>query len=236
MARLSRLAVPGHPHHLMLRGNGGQAVVRDDEDCESLLALLGAYAQSHGVLLHAYLLLPDRVHLLATPQEEGSFPLWMQGVGRRYVRSFNDRHGRRGTLWEGRYRSHLLEAGRWLLPSMVALDLLPVRAGLVQQPQDYAWGSHRHYIGQQPDRLLAPPAVYWELGNTPFAREAAYAELVHAGLDAATQRQMEEAWRGEWALGSDAFVASTQKLTPRRLHKARAGRPAMRVVETPKDG
>jgi putative transposase len=225
MARLPRLALPGHPHQLMLRGNGGQAIVRDDEDAEELLALLGEHAAANGVLLHAYLLLPDQLRLLATPQE-GGFPLWMQGVGRRYVRGFNDRHGRRGTLWEGRYRSHLLEAGRWLLPAMVALDNLPVQLGLAQQPQDYAWSSHRHYTGQQHDRLLAPPAAYWALGNTPFAREAAYAELVRAGLDAATQRQLEEASHGEWALGSAEFVASLQKLTPRRLHKARPGRPA----------
>ncbi|XAH22629.1 transposase [Xylophilus sp. GW821-FHT01B05] len=226
MARLPRLALPGHPHHLMLRGNGGQAIVRDDEDAEELLALLGEHAAAQGVLLHAYLLLPDQLRLLATPQEEGGFPLWMQGVGRRYVRAFNDRHGRRGTLWEGRYRSHLLEAGRWLLPAMVALDNLPVQRGLAPQPQDYAWSSHRHYAGQRPDRLLAPPAAYWELGNTPFAREAAYAELVRTGLDAASQRQLEEASHGEWALGSAEFVASLQKLTPRRLHKARPGRPA----------
>ncbi|WP_198969541.1 transposase [Xylophilus sp. ASV27] len=226
MARLPRLALPGHPHHLMLRGNGGQAVVRDGQDGESLLALLGEYAQSHRVLLHAYLFLPDQVHLLATPQAQDSLPLWVQGMSRRYVRGFNDRHGRRGTLWEGRYRSQVLEAGRWLLPSMVALDLLPVRTGLAPQPQDHAWGSHRHYVGLQPGRFLTPPAVYWELGNTPFAREAAYAELVRAGLDAATQLQLEESWRGEWALGSEAFVASAQKLTPRRLRKTRAGRPA----------
>ena len=109
----------------------------------------------------------------------------MQAVGRRYVRYFNQRQARTGTLWEGRYRSTLIQAERYLLACMAYIDLNPVRAGMVAEPGDYPWSSHAHYVGLRNDRLVTPHPLYWELGNTPFARDAAYAELVRSGISAA---------------------------------------------------
>jgi putative transposase len=150
----------------------------------------------------------------------------MQSVGRSYVRYFNDRTQRTGTLWEGRYRSTVIEAVRHLLPCMVYIDLNPVRAGLVAQARDYSWSSYGHYVGLHSDKLITPHSLMWELGNTPFAREAAYSELVLNGINQEQQTALTDSALRGWALGGEDFVSELQMKTSRRLSKSRPGRPA----------
>jgi len=224
MARLPRLTLPGQPHHVIQRGNNRQPVFVDRQDREMLLALLGEHAARLQVALHAYVLMDNHFHLLATPATETGMPQWMQSVGRRYVRYFNDRHGRSGTLWEGRYRSTLIQTDRYFLACMAYIDLNPVRAGWVADARDYAWSSYGHYAGLRTDPLITPHPLYWSLGNTPFAREAAYAELVRAGVSQSdTQLLTESALRG-WAAGDAGFVELLQTSTDRRVVKKRPGR------------
>lgn len=226
MARLPRLTVAGYPHHVIQRGNNRQEIVKSDADREFLLDLLGENARKHKVALNAYVLMDNHFHLLLTPETTDGVQLMMQAVGRRYVRYFNDLYLRSGTLWEGRYRSTLVQAERYLLACMVYMDLNPVRAGMVADPREHPWSSHRHYIGQSPDRRITPPPLYWGMGNTPFAREAAYTELVRAGHSATQQDAITDATLHGWALGDEEFAAGLQKRTQRRIAKARAGRPA----------
>ena len=228
MARLARLTVPGLPHHVMLRGNDGALIVRDDADRAFMVRLLAEHAAPFGMSVHAYGLLDNRMQLLVTPEgAESGLPGWMQAVGRRYVRYFNDRHGRTGTLWEGRYRATVVEAARFLLPCMVAIDLGPVQAQLVARPADHVWSSHRHWIGQVQERWLKPHPLVWDLGNTPFAREAAYARLVDAGLTEADRTRIENDTLRGWALGSPEFASAVQTKTARRVTRAQAGRPPL---------
>jgi putative transposase len=225
MARLPRLTVPGYPHHVIQRGNNRQPIFVTTADYELLLSLLEEHAKKQQVALHSYVLMSNHFHLLATPQTEEGMPRLMQSVGRSYVRIFNQRHGRTGTLWEGRYRSTLIQAERYLLACMVYIDLNPVRAGMVADPADYPWSSHAHYVGRRTDRLVTPNALYWELGNTPFARELAYAELVRSGLSSAQQQALTDSALRGWALGEPDYVQDLQRRTERRVAKARAGRP-----------
>jgi putative transposase len=225
MARLPRLTLADVPHHVIQRGNNRQAIFVDRADHERLLGLLADAAPRFGIALHAYVLMDNHFHLLATPGTTTGLPQFMQSVGRSYVRYFNDRHGRSGTLWEGRYRSTLIQTDRYLLTCMAYIDLNPVRAGLVSDARDFPWSSHAHYAGLRQDKLLTPHPLYWELGNTPFAREAAYAELVRAGVRAVDQGALTEATLRGWAAGDANFLASLQKSTERRVTKAKAGRP-----------
>lgn len=225
MARLPRLTLPGHVHHVIQRGNNRQPIFADREDFEAMLSLLADNAHGNGTAIHAYVLMDNHFHLLATPSGEEGLPRMMQAVGRRYVQYFNRRHGRTGTLWEGRYRCAILQPERYLLPCMVYMDLNPVRAGQVQQPGDYPWSSHFHYLGLRNDRLLTPPVQYWALGNTPFAREAAYAALVQSGNSAQEQASLTNSALGGWVLGEPDFLETLQKLTTRRLMPGQAGRP-----------
>jgi putative transposase len=224
MARLPRLTVPDYPHHLIQRGNNRQAIFAEPADYETLLSMLDENARKFEVQVHAYVLMTNHFHLLATPAAAVGLPSLMQAVGRRYVRYFNQRQRRSGTLWEGRYRSTLIQADRYLLACMVYMDLNPVRAGIVATAKDYPWSSHRHYIGMRDDKLVTPHALYWSLGNTPFAREAAYAELVAAGIGAQQQQALTNSALQGWALGEADYVEELQKRTARRVTKAIAGR------------
>jgi putative transposase len=225
MARLPRLTVPGYPHHIIQRGNNRQAIFSSSADYEALLAMLDEHSRQAKVAIHAYVLMSNHFHLLATPETPDAIPQMMQAVGRRYVRYFNQRQGRTGTLWEGRYRSTLIQTERYLLACMAYIDLNPVRAGLVAEPADYVWSSYAHYVGRRHDKLVSPHPLYWELGNTPFSREAAYAELVHAGITEDQQRALTESALRGWALGEPDYVADLQKRTQRRVSRTQAGRP-----------
>jgi len=225
MARLPRLTLPGWPHHIIQRGNNRQTIFATAADYQYWLNLLLEQATRYEVQIHAYVLMPNHFHLLATPQAVDGLPKMMQAVGRSYVRYFNQSQHRTGTLWEGRYRSTVIQPERYLLACMAYMDLNPVRAGLVAQVQDYPWSSHGHCLGQRVDRLITPHALFWQLGNTPFAREAAYAELVRAGINSVQQAALTESTLSGWALGDPDFVANLQKQTARRVVKSTAGRP-----------
>ena len=233
MARLPRLTVPGYPHHIIQRGNNRQAIFCNVADYEFFRALLVENAHRFGVAIHAYVLMGNHFHLLATPEGANGLPLLMQAVGRRYVRYFNDTQHRSGTLWEGRYRSTVIDSDRYLLACMAYLDLNPVRAGLATRPEDYPWSSHRHYIGRFEDKLISPHPLFWALGNTPFSREAAYAGLVEAGVTQQLEDELTRSLLSGWPLGGDEFEAELQKQTGRRVSKARAGRPFSKSLVLP---
>lgn len=225
MARLPRLSVPGHLHHVIQRGIDRQPIFRDAVDYEAMRTFMAEQARSCGVALHAYVLMENHFHALVTPAQDGALARMMQGIGRRYVRHFNARAQRLGTLWEGRYRCAVLEPEVFLLDAMAYLDLNPVRAGLAESPADYPWSSHRHYIGRVLERGISPHPLYWALGNTPFAREQAYAEFVARGQGAELVDRLTDSALHGWVLGREGFLAQVQKQTPRRLQRGRPGRP-----------
>lgn len=229
MARLARLTLGGFLHHVIQRGHNRQPVFVDAADRVFFLEQLELASRQHGVAIHAYTLMENHFHLLLTPQTDVSLPRMMQALGRSYVRYFNNRHGHTGTLWEGRYRSTVLQESRFALACMVFLDLNPVRAGGAQRSSDYAWSSHGHYAGLRSERMLTPLPAYWVLGNTPFAREAAYIDLVSKGNSADVDAALaQNAIRG-WALGDADFLLELQRKTPRRVAIARPGRPRKTV-------
>lgn len=225
MARLPRLTLPGYPHHVIQRGNNRGLIVNGPADAEMLLSLLASNARRFDVAVHAYVLMPNHFHLLATPQADG-LPLMMQAVGRSYVRYFNDLYGRSGTLWEGRFRSTLIQPERYLLTCMAYLDLNPLRSAIAGEPGDYLWSSYRHYAGIQADRLVTPHALIWALANTPFAREAAYVKRVSEGVDPLESEALTRSALSGWPLGDAQFVTELEKIAGRRVQIAKPGRPA----------
>lgn len=229
MARLPRLTLPGYPHHIIQRGNNRQAIFKTAADYQYLLQLFEENAKKFAVDVHAYVLMTNHFHLLATPQTDTGLPQMMQAVGRSYVRYFNDLQARTGSLWEGRYRSTLIQTERYLLACMAYIDLNPVRAGMAAEARDYPWSSHGLYVGLRADKLITPHALYWDLANTPFGREAAYADLVRAGVSPDQQAALTRSALAGWALGEDDFVADLQKRTERRVNKSKPGRPFLQA-------
>jgi putative transposase len=225
MARQPRLTLPHHPHHIIWRGNNRQAIFADAQDQRLMLALLLEASRQHKVAIHSYVLMTNHLHLLATPTEEPALSLMMQQIGRSYVRLFNQRQSRTGTLFEGRYKSAVVQTERYLLACMVYIDLNPVRAGMVSEPQQYPWSSFSHYAGLQTDPLVTPHPHFWSLGNTPFAREAAYGDLVRAGLSGADERALTHSAQRGGVLAQDDYLAELEKTTQKRLRPGVKGRP-----------
>ena len=225
MARQPRLALPGYPHHVIQRGNNRQPIVLDEADRRMLYSLWLEESQRHKVAVNAYVLLDNHFHMLLTPPSDEAMSLMMQSVGRSYVRYFNKRHNRSGTLWEGRYKSSLIDSEAYLLTCMAYIDLNPVRAGVAESAEDFSWSSYKHLAGQNIDKLVTPHALYWGLGNTPFAREAAYAEFVAGGLSAATQKALTESALKGRVVGRPDFLTSLEKSTQRQILPQKSGRP-----------
>lgn len=225
MARLPRLVIPGLPHHVVLRSINQQAVFQDSQDFEFFLAALQEQLQGQAIELHAYVLLEHKIHLLLSPQTDEVLSRLMQGIGRRYVRYFNQRYARFGTLWEGRFRAGPMQPSPYVLAVMTLLDWLPVREGLVVQPKDYAWSSHRHWSGLESRKMLRPHPLYWNLADTPFGREAAYQALVGAGIGSTLSDSIERSAMGGWLLGSPHFVQEMSEQVVRRVGPAKPGRP-----------
>lgn len=225
MARLPRLSVSGYPHHVIQRGNDREAIFVDAEDYRHYLEALNEVTKATGIAIHAYALMPNHVHLLLTPPDTVAIGRAMQAIGRRFVRWFNDRHARTGALFEGRYRSTVVEADRYLLACMRYIELNPVRAGIVQRPEQYPWSSYRHHAGLSADSAITDHALYWTLGNTPFERQAGYTRLFEQELSRAELDRIRAAIHGGWALGERGFAAELAKKTGRRTDPRRAGRP-----------
>lgn len=225
MARLPRLALAGELHHVALRGHNGAAAFVDDADRADFLAMLRQAAQEQGVAVHAYALLDNEVRLLATPGRDAALGRTMQSLGRRYVLAFNRRHGRRGTLWEGRFRSSVLDAPAWLIDATMHIECLPVDAALVSGAGEWPWSSAAHHLGRARDPLLSEHQGYWQLGNTPFERELAHARMLTQGLPRARRSALEQALQHGHALGDGVFLARLADLTTRPLTARPRGRP-----------
>lgn len=225
MPRLPRLILAGHPHHVIQRGNNRQAIVHDDADRKRLLALLKECSVQHRVAVHAYVLMDNHVHLLVTPETTEGLSLMMQALGRRYVAAFNLRHQRSGTLWEGRFRAALIESERYFLACMRYIELNPVRAGMVAEPQQFPWSSGPHHLGKTQDPLVVEHSLYWSLGNTPFEREAAYRELIDQGLAAEEQGRITQSVLRGWPLGEPRYLRNVEETLERSVVPRSRGRP-----------
>lgn len=233
MARLPRLIVPHQPHHVIQRGAGQQAVFLDADDYLMFLKYLKEATRQFKVAIHAYVLMPNHIHLLASPADQTGMARMMQWIGRFYVPYFNLKYGRVGTLWQGRYKAAVVDSERYFLVCARYIELNPVRAGLASVPEDYRWSSYQHHVGMRSDPLIAEHALFWALGNTPFAREAAYRQLIEQSISASEVQAMTEATLKGWAIGSEQFKAALEKQSHRRVRPARRGRPPHVIADEP---
>jgi putative transposase len=225
MARLPRLVVPGLPHHVVLQGHRDEPLFIDDIDRTIFRGLLRELAGPHGVAIHAYALLASEVQLLLSPTRTADLGRFVQAMGRRYVRAFNTRHSRQGSLWRARFRSTVLEPQRWLLTCMQYIEWQPVRAALVSEPHHYGWSSFAHHAGMSLDPLVSDHSAFWALGNTPYERQSAYRERFERPLAVDEVGSLERATRLGWALGSPVFIDSLTRISSRRPTPGRPGRP-----------
>lgn len=225
MARQPRLILPNQPHLIIQRGNDNQLIFRDDEDHRRFLEWLRESAKFYRVAIHAYVLMPNHLHVLATPSDEDGLAAMMQKVGRLYVPWFNNKHGRSGTLFQGRFRTSVIDPDAYFLACIRYIELNPLRNQLAFDPLDYPWSSYAHHAGVRPDPLITDHAKYWELGNTPFQREAAFIELAQQGMSGLELDTINAAVLKGAPLGTHAFKVELEHKTKRQILPAKRGRP-----------
>lgn len=225
MARLPRFSPAGLPALVLQRGNNRQPVFLGPDDYAYYLDCLRMAAREHDLAVHAYALRPNHIHLVATPKGPDSLSLVMQAVGRRYARHFNRVAARTGTLWEGRFRSAVIEPEAWVLPAMLYVEGNAVRAGDITAPELDPWSSYRHHAGIEASPCVSDHSCYWALGNTPFERQSNYRLLMAEGLSGQTLATLRRHAHSGWPLGNDAFLAQLERQATRRVQPLPKGRP-----------
>lgn len=216
MARLSRLYLPGCAHHVIQRGNNRDACFYVEADYKAYLAFLKDAAVKYEVVIHAFVLMTNHVHLLVTPANAEGVSRMMQAQGRKYVQYFNHTHGRTGTLWEGRYKSTLVDSEPYLLTVYRYIELNPVRAEMVTHARDYPWSSYRHNALGKEIQLITPHRQYRLLGKTGEERQQAYRALFRGRMPEHELSSIREATNKAWALGDDRFRKQIETKTGRR--------------------
>lgn len=182
MARPARLNIPLMPQHVVQRGNNRQACFLAENDFRLYLQLLAKSCVEHQCRVHAYVLMTNHVHLLLTPEIPNGVSLLFRDLGRDYVRKFNRKYGRTGTLWEGRFRSSLVDRDEYCLACYRYIEMNPVRAGMVDQPGLYRWSSYAANAEEWPDPLVEPHASWLQLGRSDGERKRAYSLLFRSEL------------------------------------------------------
>ena len=223
MAKHPRLIVPGVALHVHHRGNNRQDCFYQDKDRLVYLSILRDLSKLRGCALHAYCLMTNHIHVLLTPKDETGCSLMMRDLARRYSIYFNRRYSRTGQLWEGRFRSCLVDSARYVLGCYRYIELNPVRAHMVSSPGDYAWSSYAGNAGMRDDALLAPHAEYAAITR------GAYRELV-SGDDSETVKAIRDATEAGFALIGDELKARLESHGA-RLERDRPGPRA----EAPRD-
>ena len=230
MPRRARLSIPGIPWHIIQRGNNRSVRFHAEEDFQFYLHYLAEFATKFGCDIHAYVLMTNHVHLLLTPQQADSASLLMKHLGQRYVQYINRTYQRSGTLWEGRFRSCLTQTEDYVLACYRYIELNPVRAGMVNQPQDYRWSSYHTNAQGKASNLITPHDEYQRIAADEKARLAAYRELFKAHLDEAVVGKIRSATNGNFALGSERFQREIEAALGRRASRGQAGRPSNNSV------
>jgi putative transposase len=195
MPRRPRLFIPDVSVHVIHRGNNRGTIVRDDTDRAVFIALLRRTADRHGLPIHGYAVMDTHYHMIVTPPDPACLPATMKELGGRYVRYFNRRYQRIGTLWNGRYRDLLIHDERYWLTCLRYIEQNPVRARMVGRPADFSWSSYRfHAFGMKSD-WLTPHWLYLGLGSTPEERQFAYRAICDVSVSDSELIEQRTPWK-----------------------------------------
>ncbi len=226
MPRKPRFILPGVPVHIVQRGHSREPVFFEDADYLAYLSWLGEAAERYRCSIHAYVLMTNHIHILATPADTEGITRMMQYVGRHYVPYVNCTYGTSGSIWEGRYKASLIQAESYLLSCMRYIELNPVRADMVHSPAQYRWSSYRFNGQGKPDRLLTAHPLYQALGKEVKERTAAYKALFKAHVDEGALDEIRTAWQSGTPLGNEYFRDKIEKKLGCKVGQARRGRPS----------
>ncbi|MDD4928922.1 MAG: transposase [Gallionella sp.] len=235
MARFHRVCPVGIPQHVIQRGNNHQVCFASEQDFAVYAGWLKDYSKKYHVDIHAWVLMTNHVHLLCTPRDVHSVSLMMQSLGRCYVRYFNFSYKRTGTLWEGRFKSCLVQQESYLLHLYRYIELNPVRAGMVAQPSDYRWSSYQINALGKVSGLCTPHPLYLALGRDPIERQSNYRELFRLHIEGKLLEDIRLSVNKGRALGNNCFKTEIESLTGQKMTPKKMGRPAVLGTEIKSD-
>lgn len=225
MARMPRLFVPGLPLHVIQRGNDRATLFVDFEDFSRFRGLLAHAAPRYGIAIHAYVLMTNHVHVLATPRGMSSMPSAMHWIGCVFAQYLNAKYQRTGSRFEGRYRAAIVHDAAYLLTCMRYIELNPVRAGIVANPADYTWSSFRSNAHGEIDELIEPHPNFLGLGSAQRERNDAYHDLFRGAVSDQELQSIRTATQNGWAIGGDEFrrriSVQCRRAAPLRVRTAR---------------
>ena len=224
MPRRARMYLAGLPYHVVQRGNNREACFVEPENYLYYLELWQELFTRYGVSVHAYVLMTNHVHFLATPDNETAISNTMKVAGSRYAQYINKKYRRTGTLWEGRHRASLVQSERYLLTCMRYIELNPVRAQMVARPEEYRWSSYG--VNAWSDHSwLRPHEDYLRLGSSSAARGHAYRELFKTGLSEEDLHLLRKAAHCCQPVGNNRFREPIERKYGLQLGQMERGRP-----------
>lgn len=225
MPRHARLRIAGLPLHVIQRGNNRSACFAEERDYRLYLGMLEELAKLFGCSVHAYALMTNHVHMLLSPERPESVSVLMKNLGQRYVQAFNRSHGRTGSLWEGRFRSSIVDTDAYFLRCHRYVELNPVRAAMVAHPAEYPWSSfHANALGRV-SSVVTPHPRYLELGSTPDERCARYRALFKGEFAEGDLKAIRASINAGLPLGSPAFIRRMETMLGKRTQAGKGGRP-----------
>jgi len=231
MPRQARLEIPDVPVHVTQRGVNRCAVFLDNDDRQHYLMLLAASALQHTLQIHAYVLMGNHVHLLVSTEKAGALSKAMRQVHQNYVSTFNRRHRRTGTLWEGRFKSCLVDSDRYLLTVYRYIELNPVRAAMVEMPEHYPWSSVHSNLALRNDSIVTPHETFLAISPDRTQRADAYRAWLRAGVSDDELNDIRQHIKQERALGSSRFQAMAAKTLGRSVAVQQPGRPRRHTTD-----
>jgi len=228
MPRKPRFYIGGIPCHVIQRGNNHGACFFSDADHLLYLECLEDASKRFGVQVHAYVLMTNHVHLLMTPDNSDGISRVMQSLGRRYVQQINFRYRRSGTLWDGRHKSSLIDSETYFLTCMRYIELNPVRANMVERPENYRWSSYLANATTKPDPIVNRHSLYMALGEDDACRRDAYRRLFDEEIRQTDLSFIRQSIQSSSPLGSERFMHEIEKTVGRSTGFFKRGRPGQR--------
>ena len=205
LPRRPRYCPVDFPVHVIQRGNNRQTLFTRDADMARYAHWLGDGALRFQVDVHGWVFMNNHVHLLLRPRVEHAVSRLMQSMGRRYVGHFNYSYARSGTLFEGRFRSCLVQEDAYFLTCLRYVELNPVRAGMVCDPGDYRWSSYRAHAFGAPVKFWTAHDLYLSLAAEPAGRQRVWRKLVGEAIDIDTIAKIRHCTNTGLVLGSEKF-------------------------------
>ena len=213
MARMARVVAPGVPHHVVQRGVRRMQVFFRESDKTDYLRILKYQLQRFGVDVWAYCLMGNHVHMIAVPRTHDGLAKAFGQTHTRYTRMVNLREGWTGYLWEGRFRSYVLDES-YLYAAVRYVEQNPVKAGLVEKAEDYPWSSARSHVDKTPDPVLSDFFLISEIPN--------WSDFLQVSSDGQSW-ELEQHLKTGRPLGNDEFVNRLEMSLGRILHKSKPG-------------